>query len=148
MAIYTTIADLTKRLDPEILAGLADDENTPPDLEDAETVAVLNQAINDGANLIDSYLLGRVDLADAQVQASLERMNATLALYFLYRRRYLDDALNPLAAAREAVSAHLAAVARGEEKLADGEDGTPDIVVFSTTEDTERVLDGEALNRF
>ena len=148
MAIYTTIDDLTKRLDPEILAGLADDDNTPPDIEDAETVAVLNQAISDGANLIDSYLLGRVDLCDAQVQASLERMNATLALYFLYRRRYLDDALNPLAAAREAVSAHLAAVARGEEKLADGAEGTPDIVVFSTTEDSERVLDGESLAKF
>jgi phage gp36-like protein len=148
MAIYTTITDLEKRLDPEILAGLADDENTPPDLEDAETVAVLNQAINDGANLIDSYLLGRVDLADAQVQASLERMNATLALYFLYRRRYLDDTLNPLAAAREAVSAHLAAVTRGEEKLADGGEGTPNIVVFSTTEDEERVLDGESLAKY
>jgi len=148
MAVYTTIDDLAKRLDSEVLAGLADDENTPPDLEDAETIAVLNQAIGDGASLIDSYLLGRVDLADAAVQASLERMNATLALYFLYRRRYLDDALNPLAAAREAVAAHLAAVARGEEKLADGEDGTPDMVVFSTTEDSERVLDEESLAKF
>ena len=29
MAIYTTIDNLTKRLDAEILAGLADDANTP-----------------------------------------------------------------------------------------------------------------------
>lgn len=148
MAIYTTIEDLTKRLDPAVLAGLADDVNAPPDLEDEETQAVIEQAISDGASLIDSYLLGRVDLSSAVTQAALERINATLALYFLYRRRYVDDALNPLGAAREAVCAHLAAVSRGEEHLADGDDAAPEMIVFSTTEDTERVLDSEALERF
>jgi phage gp36-like protein len=148
MAIYTTIEDLKKRLDAEVLAGLADDENTPPSLSDPDTVEVINQAIGDGASLIDSYLLGHVELASPQVQASLERINATLALYFLYRRRYVDDALNPLAAAREAVSAHLAAVARGEEHLGDGDDGSPSMEVYSTTEDSERVLDDAKLGRF
>jgi len=148
MAIYTTIDDLKRRLEPAVLAGLADDQNTPPDLEDPDTQDVIEQAIADGANLIDSYLLGRVDLASAPTQAALERINATLALYFLYRRRYVDDALNPLAAAREAVCAHLAAVARGEERLADGDDGSPEQEVYSTTEEAERVLDGESLSRF
>jgi len=148
MAIYSTIDDLKRRLEPAVLAGLADDQNTPPDLEDPDTQDVIEQAIADGANLIDSYLLGRVDLASAPTQAALERINATLALYFLYRRRYVDDALNPLAAAREAVCAHLAAVARGEERLADGDDGSPEQEVYSTTEEAERVLDGESLSRF
>ncbi len=148
MAIYTTIDDLKRRLEPAVLAGLADDQNTPPDLEDPDTQDVIEQAIADGANLIDSYLLGRVDLASAPTQAAVERINATLALYFLYRRRYVDDALNPLAAAREAVCAHLAAVARGEERLADGDDGSPEQEVYSTTEEAERVLDGESLSRF
>ena len=102
MAIYTTIDDLTKRLEPAVLAGLADDQNTPPDLEHPDTQDVIGRAIADGANLIDSYLLGRVDLSSVPTQAALERINATLALYFLYRRRYVDDALNPLAASREA----------------------------------------------
>ena len=145
MAIYTTIDDLKRRLEPAVLA---DDQNTPPDLEDPDTQDVIEQAIADGANLIDSYLLGRVDLASAPTQAAVERINATLALYFLYRRRYVDDALNPLAAAREAVCAHLAAVARGEERLADGDDGSPEQEVYSTTEEAERVLDGESLSRF
>ena len=148
MAIYTTIDDLTKRLEPAVLAGLADDQNTPPDLEHPDTQDVIGRAIADGANLIDSYLLGRVDLSSVPTQAALERINATLALYFLYRRRYVDDALNPLAAAREAVCAHLAAVVRGEERLADGDDGSPDSEVYSTTEEAERVLDGESLSRF
>ncbi|MCH7472198.1 DUF1320 family protein [bacterium] len=148
MAVYTTIDDLKKRLDPEILAGLADDVNTPPDIADPDTVAALNYAIADGANLIDSYLLGRADLAAAAVQAALERMNATLALYFLYRRRYVDDALNPLAAAKEAITSHLAAVAAGKIKIDDGEEGEPEMIVFSTTEAEERVLDKEALGRF
>ena len=148
MAIYTSIDDLKKRLDPEVLAGLADDENTPPDLDDPETQAVIAQAIADGSQLIDSYLTGRADLANAAVQASLERINATLALYFLYRRRYVDDALNPLAAAREAVSAHLAAVSRGEERLADGEQGTPEMEVYSTTEEEPRVFDKAGLGKW
>ena len=116
MAVYTTIEDLTKRLDEEILAGLADDDRTPPDINDPATQEVIQQAIIDGAQLIDSYLLGRVDLEDSEVQAALERINATLALYYLYRRRCLDDAQNPLATARDAVTSQLAAVSRGRRR--------------------------------
>jgi phage gp36-like protein len=141
MAVYTDLASLQRRLDPAVLAGLADDVNTPPDLGDPETIAVMEQAITDGASLIDSYLLGRVDLSSPLTQAALERLNATLALYFLYRRRYLDDSRNPLSAAKEMVAEHLAAVSRGEAKLADGDDGAPDLVVFSTTENVERIVD-------
>ena len=79
MAIYTSLDDLRKRLDPEVLAGLADDVNTPPDLDDPDTQDVIEQAIADGAQLIDSYVLGRAELGNAAVQASLERINATLA---------------------------------------------------------------------
>ncbi len=148
MATYTTLADLEKRLDPAVLAGLADDVNTPPDLEDAATQAVIERAIADGASLIDSYLLGRVDLSNQLVCSALERINATLALYFLYQRRYVDEHANPLAAAKEAVLAHLAAVSSGTAKLADGDDGMPEVVVFSTTEDVARTLDREQLRRF
>lgn len=148
MSIYTTIDDLKKRLDGEVLAGLADDANTPPDLNDAETQAVIQQAISDGASLIDSYLTGRIDLDNPQVQAALERINATLALYFLYRRRFVDDALNPLAAAREALCSHLLAVTRGEERLGDGGAGSPEMEVHSTTEDSPRVLAATKLSKF
>ncbi len=148
MATYTSIENLKKRLDEEVLAGLADDANTPPDIGNATTIATLDQAIADGADLIDSYLLGRVDLSNTLVQAALERINATLALYFLYRRRYLDDSLNPLSAPRDAVVAHLLAVARGQAKLADGDTGSPEMVVYSTTENEDRVLGKEELAKF
>ncbi len=148
MAIYTNLTNLTKRLDTEILAGLADDVNTPPSLAGAAAQAVVEQAIADGASVIDSYLLGRVNLADPLASAALERINATLALYFLYQRRYLDDALNPLAAAREAVQAHLADVAQGRARLADGSGEAPELVVLSTTADAARVLADGALKRF
>ena len=150
MAIYTSIDELAKRLDPAILAGLADDTNTPPDINDSATQVVLNQAISDGASLIDSYLVGRLDLGDPLVQASLERANATLALYMLYRRRYVDDALNPLAAAREAICAHLAAVCRGEEHIGLGDtgDAEPEQCAYSNTEEQERSLDWDALQGF
>ena len=148
MATYTTISDLAKRIDGEVLAGLADDTNTPPQLGDPATVLVIERAIADGAMQIDALLLGLVDLLHPAVQASLERHNATLALYFLYRRRYVDDRLNPLASAREMVLAHLMAVAMGRERIADGAEGQPEVVVFSTTEDLPRVLDRDKLTKF
>ena len=148
MATYTTIEHLTRRLDAQVLAGLADDTNTPPDLEDPATQAVITQAIADGAGLIDSYLLGRVDLSSLLVQAALERLNATLALYFLYRRRYLDDRENPLSSSREMVQAYLAQVAAGAAKLPADADGEPEQAVFSTTEGLKRRLDAPALKRF
>jgi phage gp36-like protein len=148
MAIYTSLDHLTKRLDAEILAGLADDVNTPPSLDGEAAQAVVAQAIADGASLIDSYLLGRINLADALACAALERINATLALYFLYQRRYVDDSLNPLAAAREAVQAHLADVAQGRARLAEGSAEAPELTVLSTTAGAERVLRDGALRRF
>jgi phage gp36-like protein len=137
-----------KRLDPAVLAGLADDVNSPPDINDVQTQANLSQAISDGAALIDSYLLGRVDLASAPVQAALERINATLALYFLYRRRYLSDSQNPLSAARDMAAAHLAAVASGGVKIADGADGEPQSAAFSTSDAVEKKLDAAGLKKF
>lgn len=141
MPIYTSLPQLVKRLDPAILAALADDVNAPPDLEDPETIAVIDQAVTDGASLIDSYLLGRVDLSLPATQAALERLNATLALYFLYQRRYLDDAQNPLSSSKELVLDHLLAVSRGAAKLADGDEGAPEMTVFSTTEDVNRQVE-------
>jgi phage gp36-like protein len=148
MAIYTTLADLQQRLDSNVLASLADDVNSPPELDDPGTVAVIDKAIADGAGLIDSYLLGRVDLSNQLVCAALERINASLALYFLYQRRFMDDRLNPLSAAREALLAQLAGVAAGTARLADGADGVPELIVYSTTEEDERVLDKSKLRRF
>ncbi|MCB1216431.1 DUF1320 family protein [bacterium] len=147
MAVYTSIEDLEKRLDPQVLAGLADDVNPVPDIDDSLTREIIQQAIGDGGSLIDSYLTGRVDLGDSQVQASLERINATLALYFLYRRRYVDDSLNPLSASREAVESFMVEVASGAARL--GVDpGQPQQQGWSTTTDAERVFDGRRLSGF
>ena len=147
MAVYTSIEDLEKRLDPQVLAGLADDVNPVPDIDDALTREIIQQAIGDGGSLIDSYLLGRVDLSDPLVAASLERINATLALYFLYRRRYVDDSLNPLSASREAVTSFMEEVANGRARLG-GEPGQPQQAGWSSTEDLERVLDRRKLSGF
>jgi phage gp36-like protein len=148
MAVYTTLTQLVRRLDAAVLAGLADDRNTPPDLADSETLAVVTQAIADGASLIDSYLLGRVDLANPATEAMLERMNATLALYFLYRRRYFDDQSNPLTASKELILEHLHAISRGEARLDAGGSETPELIVMSTTEETARALSTATLGRY
>ncbi|MCB1186939.1 DUF1320 family protein [bacterium] len=147
MAVYTSIEDLEKRLDPQVLAGLADDVNPLPDIDDALTRDIIQQAIGDGGSLVDSYLMGRVDLADPLVMAGLERINATLALYFLYRRRYVDDSLNPLSASREAVESFMAEVANGNARLG-GDPGQPQMAGWSSTQDSEGVFDQRKLSGF
>lgn len=147
MAVYTSIEDLEKRLDPQVLAGLADDVNPSPDLDDSLTRDVILQAIGDGGSLIDSYLTGRIDLGDTLVVDSLERINATLALYFLYRRRYVDDSQNPLSASREAVVSFLSDVANGTARLG-GEPGQPRASAWSSTDGAERRLSVRRLSGF
>ena len=147
MAVYTSIEDLEKRLDPQVLAGLADDVNPLPDIDDALTRDIIQQAIGDGGSLVDSYLMGRVDLADPLVMAGLERINATLALYFLYRRRYVDDSLNPLSASREAVESFMAEVANGNARLG-GDPVQPLMAGWSSTQDSESVFDERKLSGF
>jgi phage gp36-like protein len=145
---FTTLAQLASRLDPAVLAGLADDLNTPPDLEDEQTVAVIEKAITDGASVIESHLASRLDLAalvaEPSAAASLERINATLALYCLYQRRCLSDAANPLRPARELAEAHLRNVANGTEQLG----GEVANEAFSSTEEVEATFSVEALQRF
>jgi phage gp36-like protein len=145
---YTTLDLLKQRLDPAVLAGLADDVNMPPDLEDAQTTAVIAQAVADGAALIDSCLGAQLDLADSAVRAALERLNATLALYFLYQRRCLDDRLNPLASARELAEAHLRAVASGRAQLGGTLDSAPSKTAWSSTEEREPTVSRETLRGF
>lgn len=86
---YTTLELLRQRMDSQVLAGLADDVNTPPSLSDSQTIAVIEQAIADGADRIESILGAQLDLSDAAARAALERLNATLALYYLFQRRSL-----------------------------------------------------------
>jgi phage gp36-like protein len=163
MSQYTTISLLQRRLDPAILAGLADDINTPPDIDDGQAVAVVSRAITDGAAVIEARLAARLDLAGLMAegggldsptdedwspataaQAALERINATLALYCLYQRRCLSDAANPLRLARELAEAHLRNVANGTEQLG----GEPCNEGFSTTAEVSPAISLESISRF
>jgi phage gp36-like protein len=154
MPNYTTIELMKQRLDAAVLAGLADDLNTPPELAAPQTLAVLEQAIADGAHVIDSILGARLELApyaadpDPQQSSALERLNCTLAIYFLYQRRCLDDSLNPLGAARELAERHLRAVARGAEQLGGTLDGVPQRAAWSSTEQRLPALRAASLERF
>jgi phage gp36-like protein len=149
---YTTPAALLQRLEAGVLAGLADDLHTPPDIDAAQTQAVLVQAISDGATLIDSILGARVDLpeltADPSAAAALERLNATLALYELFQRRCLDAALNPLATPRALALAHLRSIARGEATLGGDAEAAPQQPAWSSTEERAPGFSREQLKRF
>lgn len=148
MSTYTTIALLRARLDSAVLAGLADDVNTPPNGSDPQTIAVIEQAIADGAGVIERILGAQLDLSDPPVRSALERLNATLALYFLFQRRALDDSMNPLAASRELAETHLRAVARGAATLGGTLDSAPQKTAWSSTAEREPVISRASLERF
>lgn len=145
---YTTLDLLKQRLDPVVLAGLADDVNTPPSLSDEQTIEVIMQAIADGADKIESILGAQLDLSDSAVRAALERLNATLALYYLFQRRCLDESMNPLSASRELAESHLRAVARGAATLGGTLDSAPSKTAWSSSEAREPLMSRESLRRF
>lgn len=149
---YTTIELLRQRLDSSVLAGLADDVNTPPELDDAQTIANIAKAIEDGASIIESILGTQLDLSaaaeDPSALKALERLNATLALYFLYQRRCLDDSMNPLAASRELAESHLRAVARGAATLGGTLHAVPQKTAWSSTEGGVPKISKDSLQRF
>ena len=94
MAEFITIADLPTFYDRDVLAGLADFDNTPPDWDAAATQEVLQQSV-DGANQrVTNALRGRVDFTDSELLASGKRIAGTFAVFWLFGRRNLYNA-NP-----------------------------------------------------
>ena len=70
MAVYTSIEDLEKRLDPQVLAGLADDVNPVPDIDDSLTREIIQQAIGDTAKRVAQCLGGICALAQIGDEAA------------------------------------------------------------------------------
>lgn len=122
MSSYTTIALLQNRISPANLAQMADDTTTTTITTAAEaatslalagTIANINQAITDASALIDSWLLGRVDMADTDTLNAVEMHCANIALYRLAQRRFMSDENNPYYASNRDSIQWLKDTARG-----------------------------------
>jgi phage gp36-like protein len=78
---YCTISDIYKVLPQDTVMRLTDDESTG-----AVDEAKVTEAIESGAEEIDSYLGSRYDLPLSSTPPVLGRLNADIAAYNLYAR--------------------------------------------------------------
>ena len=144
---YTSLDALAKRLKSQSLAALAHDGAGEPDITNENTIAVINQAIDDATDTINSYLYGHIDMTDATNTAAVEYRAAIIALYVLYQRRYMAHASNPMAKAYDDTVDWLKAMARGKLHT-QGDPQHPDGQFYSTTEDSDKKFTDDALTRF
>lgn len=155
MAVYTTIDKLKKRTDPRYLAMISDDTSgqikTQADaataLADPNTVAILDQHIDDASRTVDAELVGRVDMTIAANQTAVERYTADICLYFLHRRRYMDGADNKWTSSYEAALKWLRQVREGQILLAI-DDETPAAETVSNVADQTRRINLDGFNPF
>ena len=88
MAEFITIAGLPTFKDQDVLAGLADDETTPPDWNASNTQEVLQQAVDSANERVTNALRGRVDFTDSELIASAKSIAGGFAVFWLYGRRH------------------------------------------------------------
>lgn len=139
---YATEADLTTRLGADLAVLLADE-----DADGAADSAILSAALADAAAEIDAALASRYATPISPAPALLTRLNADLAVYFLFLRR--REAITPehLARWRDARE-QLDQFASGELAL---EGVSPRLAGFkseSTTREQPRRFDRDALDSY
>lgn len=88
MATFITIAALPTFYDKAVLAGLADDTNTPPDWDASTTQEVLQQGVDAANQRVTNALRGRVDFTDSELLASAKSIAGGFAVFWLYGRRH------------------------------------------------------------
>lgn len=157
MAVYTTSSNIQRMVKPRTLAeliydstmlgALDTDAKVSDALANADAVAVVNYAIAQASTYIDSYLLGHVDLTDATKQAAVQTMCTDIALYYLYRRRYLDNEQNPHYEAYKQASRRLEKIQARELHLGTNPDVPASQIVSSTSSD-DRTLNDDTLGGF
>lgn len=89
MAEFITIADLPTFYDQDVLAGLADNNNTPPDWDDSRTQAVLQRGVDAANQRVTNALRGRVSFEDSELMASAKTIAGGFAVFWLFALRNL-----------------------------------------------------------
>lgn len=143
MAVYTTLANLQKRLHTDTLAQLAHDGTPPPDITNVDTVAVITQIIADASAEVDSYLYGHLDMDDATIQAAVERATAHIALYRLFCRRpelFPDETTRPFYTEYSNVIDWCKLVAKGGLHVADDPQARSSAFVSTKTDDDDMIF--------
>lgn len=80
---YCSIADLQLSIPAQTLIWLSNDDETATDMH----LAVVEEAIRQGEELVDAYLRGRYTLPLSKVPSVVKDMTVNLARHWLYARR-------------------------------------------------------------
>jgi len=140
--MYCSQSDLEKRIDPQLLRALSDD-----DADGLADEAVINAAIADADALIDTYLRARYTVPFDPVPEAVRSISAAVAIYFLLtRRREIVPAEHQKR--YESAVRLLDHLARGEIALDAGQASVSPHLPQSTREADERTFDAESLETF
>ena len=141
-AMYSSLADLEKRLDPRHLVALADDDN-----DGVADEGVINQAIADADAEIDSYVRSRYRVPFAPVPQIVQTLSAILAINNLFARR--RETASPENQRRyEQAIALLQGIAQSRLDLGDAGEALEHDLPSSTTLNTDRLFRKDTLKEF
>jgi len=140
--MYSSQTDLEKRLDPQVLRAITDDDG-----DGLADEAVVTAAIADADAVIDSHLCARFTVPFDPVPDAVRSISAAVAIYYLvtrrnesvaaeHERRYVDALLL------------LGQLSRGEMALDAGQPSDSPHLPQSTREADERTFDSESLENY
>jgi len=140
--MYCMLADLEKRLDPQWLRALSDDDG-----DGVADEGVIAAVIADADALIDTFLRARFTVPLESVPDIVRTISAAIALYLLLTRR--QEIVPPEHLKRyEAALRLLDELARGLLALGAGQASTSPSLPQSSREDEERTFGAESLENF
>jgi len=140
--MYCSQSDLEKRIDPQLLRALSDD-----DADGLADEAVINAAIADADALIDTYLRARYAVPFDPVPEAVRSISAAVAIYFLLTRRR-EIVPDEHQKRYESAVRLLDRLARGEIALDAGQASASSHLPQSTREADERTFDDDSLESF
>jgi len=140
--MYSSQSDLEKRLDPQLLRALSDD-----DADGLADTTVINAAVADADALIDTYLRPRYTVPFDPVPEAVRSISAAVAIYFLLTRHREIVPAEHLKRYEAAIQL-LDQLARGQIALDAGQPTSSPHLPQSTREADERTFDAESLENF
>jgi len=140
--MYCTQSDLEKRIDPQLLRALTDD-----DADGLADTVVIDAAIADADSVIDTYLRARYTTPFIAVPDAIRSISAAVAIYFLLARRREIVPVEHLKRYESAIRL-LDQLARGEVALDAGQPTASPHLPQSTREADERTFDAESLGDY
>jgi len=140
--MYSSQSDLEKRIDPQLLCALTDD-----DADGLADEPVIAAAIADADGLIDTYLRARYTVPFDPVPDTVRSISAAVAIYFLLTRRHEIVPVEHLKRHEAAVQL-LDHLARGAIALGAGQPSASPHLPQSNREPDDRTFDADSLESY